>query len=396
MSLLKFPPIRKVRSAIIRASAAAERLRDWHGRRKKLRALEMWLNRINKTAPDVLVGANFVDLGGTRNHMHCIEQYSSLKVMLAPDETVMRQLQPYEVCSLLGDRFSTFIPRATHILHSHVFPWFIEWCEKRKRENDFRWIHTHHNWYYPEFGREGLEPWQLQFNEAFLFALKNADACISVSRWQKRFLEESFGLQTHYIPNGVDVAACQRGVARDWHAQVGNDKPFVLYVGRNDPVKNPALFAKLAGCMPDQQFIMAGQGLSTAVMIDEWNVVCPNNLRILGQLQHQQVQNALAACRVLVVTSRREGLPTLVLEALALGKPVVVPEEDGCMEAIDHGRFGFHFRQDDLTDCSRALTHALQEPINIEAQQRVREEFDWPVILRKLDRVYLGASPAIV
>ena len=42
----------------------------------------------------------------------------------------------------------------------------------------------------------------------------------------------------------------------------------------------------------------------------------PPNLHLYGSASRREVQDALAACSVLVVTSKREGLPTLVLEAM--------------------------------------------------------------------------------
>ncbi|MFM7830561.1 MAG: glycosyltransferase, partial [Planctomycetaceae bacterium] len=103
-----------------------------------------------------------------------------------------------------------------------------------KQKFGTRWIHTHHNWYYPEFGRNGLEPWQEQFNEWFLVAAAEADVCLCVSRSQQRFLREQFDLNCSYLPNGVDIQACRKADAGRWQQTTGIAPGFVLFVGRNE------------------------------------------------------------------------------------------------------------------------------------------------------------------
>lgn len=385
--------IRKVRSACYHA-------REWNKKRlarrevrNQLRACRHWLRRIDQQCSEVLVGANFVPFGGTRQHMHSLLRYSSLKLAIAPDDQLLEQVTPGFVTSEFKEQFDLWRPTGLRAVHSHVFPWFIEWCHLQKRQRGIRWVHTHHNWYYPEFGKGAPEPWQEQFNEGFLFALRNADVCLSVSRWQQKFLKEQFGLATYYLPNGVDVKVCDQADAARWTARTGlND--FVLYLGRNDPVKNPVDFVLLAQQLPDIPFVMVGQGLSSEVLWAEWQVRTPDNLVVLGGASHSDAQDAIAACRVLVMTSKREGLPTLALEAMAQRKPVVVPTEDGCMEAVGGGEFGFIYEQGNIPHLAEMTLQALQDRRRcVAARQHVLQEYDWPVVMGKLDRIYFGTSP---
>jgi glycosyltransferase involved in cell wall biosynthesis len=385
--------IRKVRSACYYA-------REWNRRRvargvvqNRVFACRQWLNRVSEQRPEVLVGANFVPFGGTRQHMRSLLQYSSLNLAIVPDDTLLELVTPGFLASDFKQEFYDWSPSGVQAVHSHVFPWFIEWCDFQKREHGLRWVHTHHNWYYPEFGRGELEPWQVQFNEGFLFALRNADVCLSVSRWQQKFLMDQFGLKTHYLPNGVDCSVCDGASASRWIAKT-RLQDFILYLGRNDPVKNPADFVLLARKLPAVQFVMIGQGLSPEVLLNEWQVTVPDNLTVLGGATHEEAQDAIAACSVLVMTSKREGLPTLALEAMAQQKPVVVPTEDGCMEAVGEGRFGFIYQQGNIDHLAEVTQQALQDKVRcIAARQHILKEYDWPVIMRKLDKIYLGALP---
>jgi glycosyltransferase involved in cell wall biosynthesis len=382
---------RKCRSAVWHARHRYGQLRQRRQLSRRLRPGKTWLRQIQQSPPEVLVGANFVDVGGTRMHMHSIVQYSSLKVALAPDESVMKAMSPTEFTQHFGAAFQALDPTRFRVVHSHVFPFFIEWARKAKQKFGTRWIHTHHNWYYPEFGRNGLEPWQEQFNEWFLVAAAEADVCLCVSRSQQRFLREQFGLNCSHLPNGVDIQACRRGDAGRWQRTTGIAPGFVLFVGRNDPVKDPEFFVRVANAMPDLRFVIAGQGISRHVIQHEWQLQIPPNLEVIGELTHAQVQDAITACSSLVLCSKREGLPTLVLEGLVQGRPVVISEEQGCLEATGDGKYGFVYSPGNLSDCVAAVERSLKDTqIANAAQSFAVENYGWNSILKKLDDIYLG------
>jgi glycosyltransferase involved in cell wall biosynthesis len=325
--------------------------------------------------------------------MHALKRFSSLNVALVPDDKPLQQITEWLLRTEFSNDFFRFHPKNLKAVHSHVFPWFIRWCHHQKVTTGVRWVHTHHNWYYPEFGRNGLEPWQEEFNREFLFALNNADVALAVSKAQQKFLLDSFGIRVHYLPNGVDAEFCRKAEPHNCHVNMGRDH-FFLYVGRNDPIKNPVDFVRLAEQLPQHRFLMLGQELSEDSLAKDWNVQVPRNLTVAGAATHRQTLNAIAACSALIVTSRREGLPTLVLEAMACGKPVVVPDEQGCLEAIGHGDFGWVYEQNNIDQLvARTLEAAAGDPRCIRAKQRVDDEYDWRVILKKIDRIYCGENP---
>ena len=384
--------LRKCRSACWHLREAWKRMQERQQAAGRRRAFDTWLKQLGSRRPDVLVGANFVEFGGTRHHMHALKEFSSLNVALIPDDESLKKMTEWSLKTEFHESFLQFNSHGIKAAHSHVFPWFIEWCHHQQQTNGLRWIHTHHNWYYPEFGRGELEPWQTGFNEQFLFALRHADVCLSVSKWQRDFLRKTFDVGTHYLPNGVNVDVCDAADAGRARRRTGLDQ-FVLYVGRNDPVKNPADFVRLAFSLPEQQFLMLGQGLSNATLHDDWDMSVPANLKVMGEATHQETQDAIAACSALIVTSKREGLPTLVLEAMTHGKPIVVPDEDGCMEAIGHGEFGFIYRQGDISHLSAMTLEAISDRERCSrSRKRILEEYDWRVVMEKLDRIYAGAN----
>jgi glycosyltransferase involved in cell wall biosynthesis len=82
-------------------------------------------------------------------------------------------------------------------------------------------------------------------------------------------------------------------------------------------------------------------------------------------------------------------MPTLVLEAMALRRPVVVPDVDGCVEAVGDHRNGFIYRHGDLDDLAEKTMAALvDQKCGQRARERVLAEYDWRVIVPKLDAIY--------
>jgi glycosyltransferase involved in cell wall biosynthesis len=367
---------------------------QWQSRRdeeKAVRCFDKWLESLTREPPDVLLGANFAAYGGVRHHIRAIQQNSSLKIELAPPGSLIESVGLHRFTGSFRERFFQLNASPMKALHSHVFPWFIDWCAHQKAVNKVRWVHTHHNWYYPEFGIAGLEPWQLDFNDAFLRASRDADVSLTVCRHQQKFLHEKFGLQTHYLPNGVDVDLCDRANAGQFQRKIGLHR-FILYVGRNDPVKNPGEFVELARRLPGETFVMIGGGLDVLTVTESYGSP-PANLRILGGMPQSDVQDAIAACSVLVVTSKREGLPTLVLEAMVHETPLIVPDETGCMEAVNHGAYADIYELTNIDDLRSKTIAALERGrTNLGARQRILQEYDWKVIAPSLDAIYLSTE----
>ena len=71
--------------------------------------------------------------------------------------------------------------------------------------------------------------------------------------------------------------------------------------------------------------------------LDTW--VADGTLEFLGSLS--DVRPAIAACSVYVLPSYREGTPRTVLEAMAMGRPIITTDAPGCRETVIDGDNGF-------------------------------------------------------
>ena len=89
----------------------------------------------------------------------------------------------------------------------------------------------------------------------------------------------------------------------------------------------------------------------------------PHNIIFLGNVNN--VQHYLKACDAYVTTSKSEGLPNGVLEAMATGLPVVMSDIDQHQEIYNvDKRIGFVYKQDD----PQSLIHALESIRNNTSQ----------------------------
>jgi len=362
----------------------------WHSAREtnaKRKKLKRWHDELRASPPDVLAGANLGDHNGITHHIQGIRKHSALRVDIAPPEWLMKDLSHHDLHTTLRDEVMGFAPTGIRAIHSHVYPFFIQWCH-RHRDSVSLWVHTYHAYYFPLNPGEELERWQKEYNRVLVEEASHADVRLSVSRWQQKYLAKEHGIETTYLPNGVNVELCDLGDASRFREKYGSN-PFILYVGRNEGVKNPADFVRLAQRLREKRFVMIGTGLSVESLRADWGVASPDNLLVIGAATHLEVQDALAACSMLVVTSIREGLPTLVLEAMTHSRSVVAPNEPGCAEAISNGEFGYLYESGNIDDLvSKTLMAVANGPVGSRSRQRVLDEYDWRVVAVRLDAIY--------
>ena len=80
---------------------------------------------------------------------------------------------------------------------------------------------------------------------------------------------------------------------------------------------------------------------------------------------------------------------------MAHRKPVVVPNEAGCMEAIGGAEFGYVYQQGIIDDLAGKVDLGMRDAtIGHRARQRVVEEYDWRVVAPRLDVIYRGNRPS--
>lgn len=165
-------------------------------------------------------------------------------------------------------------------------------------------------------------------------ALRRFDAVVAVSRpMAERFAALGFDPgRLHTVPNalasrpGLDRAEARR--ALDLPAG-----PLVAWVGRFGTEKGPDLFADAIARLDGVTGVMIGDGPDRAPVADRARVAgCAERLLLPGLVP--DADRVLRAFDVLVLSSRTEGTPMILLEAMAAGVPVVTTAVGGIPDVV--------------------------------------------------------------
>jgi len=193
--------------------------------------------------------------------------------------------------------------------------------------------------------------------------------------------------QVSLIPNAVDSR--RYSPERDGHAfrqrlGVPDGAPLVGMVARLSPEKGPDLFVQaastVAAARPEVHLVLVGDGPMRAEL--ERQIASLNlggRLHLAGTAP--DTSEVYPALDVACLTSRMEGIPLTLLEAMASGRPVVATNVGGIPELVEMGETGWLVAQGDMRALSERILWLLDHPEEAVAmgragRRRVEESFD--------------------
>jgi len=168
----------------------------------------------------------------------------------------------------------------------------------------------------------------------------------------------------------------------------------VGYVGRLEEVKDPLLFVDVMQRLDGLSGVVVGGGsLERSVAARAAAAGAGGRVTMFGAATHADSLAALAEIGVLVMTSRAEGLPLVLLEAMAAGVPIVAPAVGGIPEVVVDGETGLLARTRDPAEFASAVARirgdaALRARLVANARRRVEAVFSEAAMLEKTCAVY--------
>lgn len=230
------------------------------------------------------------------------------------------------------------------------------------------------------------------------------DRIIAISPLQRRDLVERFGIagpsQVVVIPLGLDLDSLLAVTSStpSLRSRLGIPEAAVVvgFVGRLVPVKDPFTlidaFSRVIAAVPSAVLVVAGEGpLETELRQAVHSRGLDAHVRFAGwQLN---LPSLYATCDIVVLTSRNEGTPMAVIEAMAAGRPVVATAVGGVPDLIESGRNGILVAAGaaaDLADgvCRLARDQALREDMGQAARHLVASRFDRRRLVDDMERLY--------
>lgn len=184
--------------------------------------------------------------------------------------------------------------------------------------------------------------------------LANCNFCLTISEYNRRYVLEHYpGVQEQrVIVSRLGVELSERlDPARKAHGS----KFTLLAVGRLQRVKDHAFLVRACAQLRASglrfECLIAGGGPERRrleSLIRKYGL--EKSVTLLGHVLRQQIDSLYARADVVVLTSRSEGIPLVLMEAMARGKIVLAPAITGIPELVMNGRNGFLYEAGSQAD----------------------------------------------
>ncbi len=282
-----------------------------------------------------------------RNLLHALWRMLRLGHQVCKERRVsVLQLQEPQVTGLLGYLLSRRFNLPMSICVFGPNPFDVHW----RRASLFNRVSAH-------WGR---------------FVLRRADAIITdgsltLERLQRSGLPRERLLWKPMIPSNIgEFAKAEGGPLRD-HLCGDDFEHLLLSVGTMSIQKNiPFMLDALRRVLekvPRVRFILVGRGRRKPEYQElARRLGLEDHVLWLDAVPHQEIPRYFKAVDVLVMGSRFEGFPRVLMEAAASGLPIVSTEVSGCTDAIVHNRSGFVIGQGDVAGFADRVIELLENP----------------------------------
>ncbi len=227
------------------------------------------------------------------------------------------------------------------------------------------------------------------------WTLRNCDQVIAVSAALKEEIVMRLGVvpeRVTVMPNGIEPG---RFVPRDrdeMRRKLGLDPMarIAICVARLEPVKGVDMLIRAFCRIPDErcQLMVIGDGTemeSLKGLIEQAGA--GERIRLLGAKPHGEIPDWINAADLLVLSSRTEGWPNVLMEAFSCGKPVAAFRVGGVPEIVNDPALGILVDAGDVEGLSRAIKEGLQRSWDATLIRRRVQGRSWAVVAEELHQI---------
>jgi len=190
--------------------------------------------------------------------------------------------------------------------------------------------------------------------------LARGDILVAPSTYLEKGLKH-LGLPIRVIRNIIEVDEYQCRVRR-------NIEPKMIWMRSFHPIYNPQMAITVLKLVrekhPNASLVMAGldKGLEPEIKIMAAELGLQSAVRFPGFLNHDAKIKEFSDADIYLNTNRIDNMPVAVVEACAMGLPVVATSVGGLPDLLDHGTTGILVADDDAEAMTNAVNLLLNEP----------------------------------
>jgi len=282
------------------------------------------------------------------------------------------------------------------VIHAHQYTPFFYSSMSRVIGNRLPVLFTEHGRTFPDFRRS-----KRVFANQFLFSKK--DSVIAVGNQVKRALIENEGIaekKIEVIYNGIDVQRfIPKPEVRDQTRRnlgIESDETVIIHVARLDPLKDHLSAIRAFGLLketPGIKLLIVGEGPeSNNIKAEINNLDLQASVSMLGL--RDDIPDLLNAADACLLTSRSEGIPLTLAEAMATQLPVVATKVGGVPEIVNDGETGFLCEAGDTKSLAASITELYNSPEQRAAfgqagRRRIIEHFNADEMHKQYQSKYL-------
>lgn len=180
---------------------------------------------------------------------------------------------------------------------------------------------------------------------------------------------------------------------------IGQVFPVIGYVGRIMPEKDLDTWLRAAALVAEKyplaRFVLVGEGRDGTTLrhLQKLATTLGISAQVIFPGYRESLVPVYATFNIFVLTSRREGLPNSLLEAMAMGLPVVTTDVAGTSELVLDGITGFVLPQGDVHGIAQAVmaladNHQLRLHMGTGGRKRIEQAFSFTQRLRRVEELY--------
>ena len=193
-------------------------------------------------------------------------------------------------------------------------------------------------------------------------AVKYADEIIVLSKDVQKYFMDTYGRETHFIPNGVNRPENRKAKLITDNFGLEKDS-YILFLGRLVPEKGIRyLVEAFKNVKTDKKLVIAGGSSDTDSFMEELKELAKGDDRILftGFVQGAMLDELYSNAYIYTLPSDLEGMPLSLLEAMSYGNCCLVSDIPECAEVVEDK--ALIFKKSDVEDLREKLQEACDHP----------------------------------